>query len=70
MTPEFPFPAIYDDIILRLAACAPLRPRACVLVGASPTAPDTTAVDLFEVSTPQLDDVIRLSDDYGRHNRA
>ena len=23
-------------------------------------------VDIFEVSTPQLDDVVRLSDDYGR----
>tara|TARA_R100000808_G_C2129563_1_gene139030 strand:+ start:1046 stop:1405 length:360 start_codon:yes stop_codon:yes gene_type:complete len=33
-------------------------------------APDNQNVELFEVSTPELDDVIRLSDDYGRHNRA
>jgi mannose-6-phosphate isomerase len=30
------------------------------------TAPDEQDVTLFEVSTPELDDVVRLSDDYGR----
>lgn len=30
------------------------------------TAPDKQNVVLFEVSTPELDDVVRLSDDYGR----
>ena len=30
------------------------------------TAPDDESVLLFEVSTPELDDVVRLSDDYGR----
>ena len=30
------------------------------------TAPDDQPVELFEVSTPELDDVVRLSDDYGR----
>jgi len=30
------------------------------------TAPDSENVELFEVSTPELDDVVRLSDDYGR----
>ena len=30
------------------------------------TAPDCSPVVLFEVSTPELDDVVRLSDDYGR----
>ena len=30
------------------------------------TAPDNENVVLFEVSTPELDDVVRLSDDYGR----
>ena len=30
------------------------------------TAPDDSPVELFEVSTPELDDVVRLSDDYGR----
>ena len=30
------------------------------------TAPDDQSVELFEVSTPELDDVVRLSDDYGR----
>ena len=30
------------------------------------TAPDNQDVELFEVSTPELDDVVRLSDDYGR----
>ena len=34
------------------------------------TAPEDQSVELFEVSTPELDDVIRLSDDYGRNNRA
>ena len=34
------------------------------------TAPEDQSVELFEVSTPELDDVVRLSDDYGRHNRA
>jgi len=34
------------------------------------TAPKEQSVELFEVSTPELDDVVRLSDDYGRHNRA
>ena len=29
-------------------------------------APAASSVDLIEVSTPQLDDVIRLEDDYGR----
>ena len=29
-------------------------------------APSTTSVVLLEVSTPELDDVVRLSDDYGR----
>lgn len=29
-------------------------------------APADGAVDLIEVSTPQLDDVVRLEDDYGR----
>ena len=29
-------------------------------------APEDQAVELFEVSTPELDDVIRLQDDYGR----
>ena len=33
-------------------------------------APNDTNVILIEVSTPELDDVIRLHDDYGRHNRA
>ncbi len=33
-------------------------------------APPDTNVVLIEVSTPELDDVVRLSDDYGRHNRA
>lgn len=32
------------------------------------TAPDDQDVVLYEVSTPELDDVIRLSDDYGRAN--
>ena len=32
------------------------------------TAPDDQSVELFEVSTPELDDVVRLSDDYGRNN--
>ena len=32
------------------------------------TAPEDSPVELFEVSTPELDDVIRLADDYGRHN--
>ena len=30
------------------------------------TAPPCSPVVLFEVSTPELDDVVRLSDDYGR----
>tara|TARA_R100001509_G_scaffold11929_1_gene6213 strand:+ start:129 stop:485 length:357 start_codon:yes stop_codon:yes gene_type:complete len=30
------------------------------------TAPNDQNVELFEVSTPELDDVVRLSDDYGR----
>jgi len=30
------------------------------------TAPSDRPVELFEVSTPELDDVVRLSDDYGR----
>ena len=30
------------------------------------TAPDDQDVVLYEVSTPELDDVVRLSDDYGR----
>ena len=34
------------------------------------TAPEDQSVELFEVSTPELDDVVRLHDDYGRHNRA
>lgn len=34
------------------------------------TAPEDQIVELFEVSTPELDDVVRLHDDYGRHNRA
>jgi mannose-6-phosphate isomerase len=29
-------------------------------------APPDTSVDLIEVSTPHLDDVVRLEDDYGR----
>lgn len=29
-------------------------------------APDSGPVDLIEVSTPHLDDVVRLEDDYGR----
>ena len=29
-------------------------------------APDDSDVVLFEVSTPELDDVVRLHDDYGR----
>jgi len=29
-------------------------------------APEDRPVELFEVSTPELDDVVRLSDDYGR----
>ena len=33
-------------------------------------APSDTNVILIEVSTPELDDVVRLYDDYGRHNRA
>jgi len=33
-------------------------------------APADTNVILIEVSTPELDDVVRLHDDYGRHNRA
>tara|TARA_R110000824_G_scaffold30828_1_gene100912 strand:- start:1957 stop:2316 length:360 start_codon:yes stop_codon:yes gene_type:complete len=33
-------------------------------------APSDTNVILIEVSTPELDDIIRLHDDYGRHNRA
>tara|TARA_R110002020_G_scaffold472999_1_gene701686 strand:+ start:1977 stop:2333 length:357 start_codon:yes stop_codon:yes gene_type:complete len=32
------------------------------------TAPDDQDVELFEVSTPELDDVVRLSDDYGRQD--
>jgi mannose-6-phosphate isomerase len=32
------------------------------------TAPDDQDVVLYEVSTPELDDVVRLSDDYGRAN--
>ena len=32
------------------------------------TAPESESVELFEVSTPELDDVVRLSDDYGRTN--
>ena len=32
------------------------------------TAPEFGCVELFEVSTPELDDVVRLSDDYGRMN--
>tara|TARA_R110002020_G_scaffold191209_4_gene391014 strand:- start:1469 stop:1825 length:357 start_codon:yes stop_codon:yes gene_type:complete len=31
--------------------------------------PDTNTI-LIEASTPELDDVVRLHDDYGRHNRA
>ena len=34
------------------------------------TAPEDQSVELFEVSTPELDDIVRLHDDYGRHNRA
>ena len=30
------------------------------------TAPITESVELFEVSTPELDDIVRLQDDYGR----
>ena len=30
------------------------------------TAPEDQDVVLYEVSTPELDDVVRLSDDYGR----
>mgnify|MGYP003124891606 FL=1 len=30
------------------------------------TAPPDQNVELFEVSTPELDDVVRLEDDYGR----
>ena len=30
------------------------------------TAPEDQNVELFEVSTPELDDIIRLQDDYGR----
>ena len=30
------------------------------------TAPEAEGVELFEVSTPELNDVIRLQDDYGR----
>ena len=30
------------------------------------TAPHNAPVELFEVSTPELDDVVRLQDDYGR----
>ena len=33
-------------------------------------APLDTNVTLIEVSTPELDDVVRLDDDCGRHNRA
>jgi len=33
-------------------------------------APADTNVILIEASTPELDDVIRLDDDYGRHNHA
>ena len=33
-------------------------------------APPDIGVTLIEVSTPELDDVIKLHDDYGRHNRA
>ena len=33
-------------------------------------APADTNLILIEVSTPELDDVVRLHDDYGRHNRA
>ena len=29
-------------------------------------APDSSAVRLIEVSTPEIDDVVRLEDDYGR----
>ena len=29
-------------------------------------APKSESVELFEVSTPELDDIVRLSDDYGR----
>ncbi len=32
------------------------------------TAPENSSVTLIEVSTPELDDVVRLSDDYGRTN--
>tara|TARA_R100000908_G_scaffold52924_1_gene28262 strand:- start:1242 stop:1604 length:363 start_codon:yes stop_codon:yes gene_type:complete len=34
------------------------------------TAPEDQSVELFEVSTPELHDVIRLHDDYGRHKSA
>lgn len=30
------------------------------------TAPDDSGVDLFEISSPELDDVVRLEDRYGR----
>ena len=30
------------------------------------TAPENQNVELYEVSTPELDDIVRLSDDYGR----
>lgn len=33
-------------------------------------APPDIGVTLIEVSTPELDDVVKLHDDYGRHNRA
>ena len=33
-------------------------------------APPDEDVELLEVSTPELDDVVRLQDNYGRHNRA
>ena len=30
------------------------------------SAPDTSPVKLIEVSTPEIDDVVRIEDDYGR----
>jgi hypothetical protein len=34
--------------------------------GARESAPPTKHCDIFEVSTPELDDVVRLEDRYGR----
>lgn len=56
-----PSDPLYRQVVLREGESFRIAPglvhRFCALVG---------PVDIIEVSTPELDDVVRLSDDYGR----